>query len=464
MPPEERAEEEQQWLTLLAVLLLTVAAAIRVRALGTTLFEDEVWVANLLRRGHLTPHSYNVPPLFYWIGLFWAQVRGVSDPMLREPAAIFGVLTAAVPLFAPRPLRVRLVWATLLAFSSPLIFYSTRLKQYTLECFAVTLLLVLFLRAWEGDRRRDWIAFFCVAFPSVLVLHTPVFIAASAGLIVLLTRRTRRAALVAGFLIVGAASVAAYFFYMAPGPETTRLHGDMTVWFTVTGRWVNSPASLVSNTAHWTGQAFNLVSFWWIAVGGMLLFWIARERNLALLALAALPPLAVVVASTQHLYPYGETRLMLFCFPAVFLIVAEALSLISSRSILALMLLIPFVFAAIAHDPYNTTYMQVDDLRDLYASVIGGLRPGQKVFADPSYAAPLRYYAPSSARIEFAAVTSPGAPGWYVQRAGRFSYREADLAIRSGSVVAVRIDPVPPPPLTIGPGVSADQSLSKGSK
>jgi hypothetical protein len=428
------------WYAVAAGLLLTLAAAVRFRLLGTTLFEDEVWVANLLHNGGLAPHTYNTPPLFYAIGRFWVSMRGMSDVALREPAAIFGVALCAMPLAAPRPLRVRFVWSLLLAFSSPLLFYSTRLKQYTLEAFVITLLIVLFLRAYEGKGVAMWIAFFLAAAAAVMTLHTPVFPVAAMGAIVVFTRRVRNAPIIAGFVITGALAAFAFYAYMAPGPASVKLHGNMDEWFTATGRWVTSPASFIANSKHWIGQSMNLVPFWWALLVPLMLVWLFVERDLPVVALAALPPLAIVATSMLHKYPYGEVRLMIFCFPALYLAVAEAFSLASRRVPLLLVALAPFVILGVAREPYNSTYMQVDDLRPVVTMIANGHRDGEPVYADPSYAAVLDYYAPAMRKdLRPEIVPAPVGPGWYVQRPSRFTAPNALVILRDRQVVAARV-------------------------
>src|SRR5688500_3498692 len=172
------------WFGIAAAILLVAAAALRFGALDTTLFEDEVWVARLVRGDAVfAPHTYATPPLFYAVNRAWVMARGRSDVALRQPAALFGVVLCAIPLLAPRPFLVRLLWSALLAFSSPLIFYSARLKQYTLEASAVALLIVLFLHAERDQRRRPWIVFFAVSIAAVMTLFSPVFIVFTLGVI-----------------------------------------------------------------------------------------------------------------------------------------------------------------------------------------------------------------------------------------------------------------------------------------
>jgi hypothetical protein len=425
-------DDSDLWYAIAFGAVLVAAAAIRFRALGTTLFEDEVWVANLIRLGGFHPHSYATPPLFYWIERGWTSIRGLSDTALREPAAIFGVALCIVPFFAPLPRLARFTWSALLACSSPLIFYSERLKQYNIEAFAAALLLVLFLRMRESRSARDAVPFFALAAIAVTTLHSPVFLLAAMALLSL-----NRPRLLAGFAVIFALGGVAYFGWLKPGPESLRLHGDMTLLFTQTGRWVSSPSLLASNTIHWIGQSLNLVRFWWLAVPILVPIWLVRERSVVLLLLAALPPVEVAAASALHFYPYGEVRLMIFCFPALFLLIAVALADAARRIPVLMLLLVPVVFSGIRGNVYNDTYMRVYDLRPMFAMIAAGHHPGEVIYADPSFAAPLGYYYPGMASdIRWTAAGSTSLPGWYVQRAS--SLRSASgAALRIGDVIAV---------------------------
>src|SRR5216684_2318369 len=72
-------DDADLWYAIACGVLLAVAAAIRFRSLGTTLFEDEVWVAELVRNGGWHAHSWSTPPLFYAICRGWSSLRGVSN-------------------------------------------------------------------------------------------------------------------------------------------------------------------------------------------------------------------------------------------------------------------------------------------------------------------------------------------------------------------------------------------------
>ena len=427
-------DDADLWFAIACGALLVFAAAIRFRSLDATLFEDEVWVAELVRQGGWHAHSWSTPPLFYAICRGWISLRGVSNVTLREPAAMFGVAVCILPFFAPLPRVSRFAWAALLAFSSPLLFYSARIKQYTLEAFAVTLLIVLFLHIRKRESVIATIAFFIAGAAAVMTLYAPVFVLVSMAIVSI-----RRPRMLGGFIVLFALFALAYLRWLAPGPESIRLHGDMNAYFAANGRWINSPASFLAGTMHWSGQAMNLVRFWWLAVALLIIAWLFRERNLAIAMLAFVPPLIAAAASTIHRYPYGEVRLMIFCFPALYLVIGDAVASIGRRVPLLLLLLAPFVFIGVARDPYNATYMHIDDLRPMFDTILRSHNTNEPIYADPSFAAPLRYQYPAlAASIRSGAQPLPIAPGWYIQYDRRFSSRGATVVMRIGNVIAVR--------------------------
>jgi len=430
-------DDADLWFAIACGALLVIAAAIRFRSLGATLFEDEVWVAELVRHGGWHAHSWSTPPLFYAICRGWSSLRGVSNAALREPAAMFGVAVCALPFFAPLPRVSRFAWATLLAFSSPLLFYSARIKQYTLEAFAVTLLIVLFLHIRKSKSVIATIAFFLAAAIAVMTLYAPVFV-----LVPMAILSIRRPRMLGGFVVLFALFALAYLRWLAPGPESIRLHGDMNAYFAANGRWITSPGSFLAGTMHWSGQAMNLVRFWWLAAALLIITWLFRERNLAITMLAFVPPLIIAAASTIHRYPYGEVRLMIVCFPALYLMIADAVASVGRRVPLLLLLLAPFVLSGVARDPYNATYMHVDDLRPMFDLILRSHDTLEPIYADPSFAVSLRYDYPALATsIHSGTEAMVIGPGWYVQHARGFGSRGARVVMRIGDVIAVRSGP-----------------------
>jgi hypothetical protein len=277
-------------------------------------------------------------------------------------------------------------------------------------------------------------AFFAFSAIIAMSLHSPIFLLVAMALL-----SVRQPRLLGGFALIFVLWGLAYAIWFKPGTETIRVHGDMTLFFAQTGRWISSPSLFVTNTLHWMGESLNLVRFWWLVLPIVVLIWLARERNVVLLLLAAFPPIEAAVASVLHIYPYGEVRLMIFCFPALFLLIAASLA-DAARRIPALMLLLaPFLLAGIAGNPYNDTYMHVDDLRPMYEMIVRSHAPGEAIYADPSFAVPLRYEYPAvSGDVHSGVAKTVTKPGWYIQYVPAFSTGGASVAMRIGGVVAVR--------------------------
>jgi hypothetical protein len=128
---------------------------------------------------------------------------------------------------------------------------------------------------------------------------------------------------------------------------------------------------------------------------------------------------------------------MIFCFPALFLLIAAALANAARRVPVLLLLLAPVIFAGIRGNVYNDTYMRVYDLRPMFAMIVAGHHAGEAIFADPSFAAPLAYYYPGLAGdIRWTAAGTTSLPGWYVQRAASLPNARG-AALRIGDVIAV---------------------------
>jgi hypothetical protein len=432
----EARSDSPLWYAVACAVVLLFAASLRVRGWDASLFEDEVWVAELVRRGGWHGHSYLTPPLFYALQHAWSMVAGVSVPALRALPAFFGLLLAAIPLCATTRDRItRVTWSLLLAASSPLVFYSTRIKQYTLEACLTCALLVLLLHARESRSDLAWYGFFVLAALGVGTLYEPVFVLTGCALVCI-----RRPPLVAAFAVIFGLAVAAYLGWLSPGAESTRLHGDMTAFFGAAGRWVTSPRLFVTGTMHWVGQALNLVRLWWLAVALLVAFWLYVKRDWTLFLLAAVPPLVITMASAFHIFPYGEVRLMIVCFPALYLVLADAIALTARRAPLVLLLVVPFALKTTA---YNDTYMRVDDLRPLYDYVAAN-HGTDRIHATASLAAPLVFHHP-----ELKPFLDEGAgPGWIVgpARSVRGESRLVNRLVIGDSAAARQRDAASAPP------------------
>jgi hypothetical protein len=86
--------------------------------------------------------------------------------------------------------------------------------------------------------------------------------------------------------------------------------------------------------------------------------------------------------------------------------------------------------------------MHVDDLRPMFDLIVRSHVPGQAIYADPSFAASLRYEYPSlGADIHSGTENTVTRPGWYIQRVPPFNPAGTSVVMRIGSVTAARTLP-----------------------
>jgi hypothetical protein len=403
-------------LTTAVVLALVLGgAAARFAERNQTFFGDEMWVLEFVGNGRYVPHAVPQPPLFFFSAVAASRLCGMGEACLRAPAEIAAVLLTLMPLLVWRTTRLLrpagvIVWTAILAFSSPLSFYAARVKQYPLEALGCAVLIWLFQRAAEDGRR--WKTFAAVAAFLVATLHAPVFVLAATGMSVLVSAKSaaERWKLLGMHAALAAVFGAAYFGYMRPGPEVTRYFGDLAEYFTtdLPAFWDGSLSFVFSQTRLWLAQLLNLTRGFAVCACLAGLAWICgmarrRDRHEAALAVVALAPVAIVLlASAVRIYPYGEVRLMIFLLPGIGLALALATQwLVARHKAVAIpaaaamaVLLTMFVVRGVRDDPYNSTYMRIDDLRQGYRYLIEHRQPGTPVVVRAFHARPLLHYVP----------------------------------------------------------------------
>ena len=401
--------------TTAVVLALVIGGAfVRFADREKTYFGDEMWVLEFVENGRYMPHAVPQPPLFFFSAVAASRICGMGEACLRAPAEITAVLLTLIPLLvwwttrALRPAGV-IVWTAILAFSSPVSFYAARVKQYPLEALGCAVLLWLFLRAWEDERR--WKVFAIAAGVLVATLHAPIFVLAAMGMAVLVGARTTRQRVRLAAMHPGLAAVfaVAYFGYLRPGPEVERYFGDLADYFTteLPAFWDGSASFVTSQTRLWLGQFLNITPGFAVALGVAILAWVVsvarrRDRENGAIAIASLAPaVLVLLTSAARLYPYGEVRLMIFLLPGISLAFALAVQwLLDQRRIIAVpsaVVLVAFLAVFILHgarDSYNASYMHIDDLRRLYAHLGAHRQSGAPVVVYAFDIRPLQHYVP----------------------------------------------------------------------
>lgn len=405
--------------TAIVLALVLGGALVRLAARNQTFFGDEMWVLEFVGNGRYVPHAVPQPPLFFFSAVAASRICGMGEACLRAPAELAALLLTLVPFLVWRTTRVLrpmgvIVWTAILAFSSPVSFYAARVKQYPLEALGCAVLLWLFIRACEDERR--WTTFAIVAAVLVATLHAPVFVLVATGIAVLILAESKAERLKPLSMHVALAAVfaIAYFGYMRPGTEVARYFGDLEDYFTadLPGFWDGSPGFVISQTRLWVAQMLNLTRGFAVCLGVAVLAWLwniarRRDRREAAIVVVALVPVGVVLAASAfRLYPYGEVRLMIFLLPGVSLAFALAVQwLLDQRRVIAIpaaavvvALLTMFVVRGVRDDPYNRSYMRIDDLRPAYEHLKAHRRAGTPIVVREFDIRPLRHYVPVETR------------------------------------------------------------------
>lgn len=427
---ETRHQNVTPWFLTCLLLLVFIGTCFRLTYLHGTFFTDEIWVAEFVSSRHYEPHAIPSPPLFFylvkWLMLaFTAFIHG--EALFRIAPFVSGILLMCAPLcFYPLiqsmvDRATAAVWTFLLSFSSPLIFYSARLKQYTLEALSAAVLISLFVYvAQDMPDVRRWRIFLLTSVFFVCSLHSPIFILVSAfaGFALMLfttdrgapaTRRLAARHLMRTYVWIFLAFLFAYYGYLKPGPKVTEYFGDLEQYFSQSGQqyWFDGSFGFLYRMSKlWVGQMFNLAPLFLVVAGISTAYCVfvggSRLFTHALALVCGLPALVVLTASAFHLYPYGEVRLMIFAAPGLYLIVARAFSqMLASRHapirygacIACGAVLFSFTVNGFS-DTYNVSYMKTADMRAVYGVLLERHRPGEKVFVERSDAYALGYYLP----------------------------------------------------------------------
>ncbi|HVS09307.1 MAG TPA: hypothetical protein VMS76_05475 [Planctomycetota bacterium] len=403
----------QQLPLLLIALFATLIAA---RRLEQTFWLDELWVVRLLRDGAASDTP--VPLLFRWLASASGGWLGYDELALRLPALAGLLALLLLPAALPRRQgallgpREAIHWALLCALSSPMLFYAAQAKQYTWDAAVGAALLVAYVR-FERDPAAArplallvagaWLAVLAITPGALLAL--PVLAAAAFRIpwreLDALTRRRHALLLGAGGLLA-AATLGALFAVsesIRAGWESVSLAEWWQPRF-----WDGSLAFVLAGSKHWLGHFLNLLRGGLLLLAAACLVWLARgdgtvRRRALLLALACALVALTLGASAFGLYPYGETRLMLFAAPGVLALFAAGIATIeraAGRWSLVPVALFYALFAwqGVVRDTYDATYMRHRDTREANEAVRALWRPGTAVVAPSAFLLQLEHYHP----------------------------------------------------------------------
>jgi hypothetical protein len=391
--------------------IVAVGGALRVATyLGNrSLWRDEAALAmNIIERsyaGLLRPlDSYQVAPLgFLLLEKTATLVLGGSEYALRLIPLLAGlfslVLFKQVARQCLRPAAVPIALA-FFAFSEKLIYYSSEVKQYSLD--VATALLIIWVafnvRSQELSLARG-AAFGLIGAAAVWFSHPAIFVLAGAGFVLFVQSAVRkdwkRALLICGAGGLWLAGFAAS--YAMSRPAASAVGFFLRFWSDYDAFMPFPPFSIAAAVWLWrsffltlqdpAGFAFPLIAGLALAIGCCVAF---VNRSAKLLLLIAPIPFALI-ASSLHKYPFLE-RLLLWLVPSIVLLIAAGINAVARTSALigtalAIVLLFQPMVRSIGASPSH------EDIKPALAYVRDHWQEGDAIYVQRIVRHPFHYYA-----------------------------------------------------------------------
>ena len=389
--------ETRPWVrSVVPLLILLLAFGLRLaRADDFRLWGDEGWSLYLdsldLRRLTFETGQDIHPPLYHYLGHFWAQAAGWSVLASRYLSIWPGTLVVAMALALGRRLgATRAAWtgAALLSLSPFALQYSQEIRPFTWATLWCTGALYLLLRLADAPRPRAWVGYGLLSLLAAYTSYATAFWFAAHGAI-LLTRRTWRRRLPAWLGVEGIVLLLVLPWLLTFGVQTgAHLEGQGAF----TGRETLSIVALTARTVAGLlagvtlpQPAASVIAGTVLVVAGTGLA-MQRARTRAAAAWGLMLLLPVLALYPVHLrFPWFEPRVLAFCVVPLWLFVAAGLEgwWVRRRwaygAALILIAALSSVGALHYLFRYNRYSPEVEDYVPLIAYVAGHAREGDVV-------------------------------------------------------------------------------------
>jgi hypothetical protein len=423
----------------MAPMLMTLAILFRFRQYlaNRSLWLDEAYLSlNLIHRSTMQlwePLDYHqgAPVGFLLMQKSIINLLGTSEFALRLLPLVAGVLSVCLFYFlAKKTVPAVPLALALFALSPSLIYYSSEVKQYSMDVMAALLLMYLAIES-EWTPRRIAVLGLAGAF-AVWLSHPAVFVLVGIGAVILVHERRPAAA----FLLAAASFVICYFVVLRKLSHDTVL---LTYW---QPNFMPFPPKSFSDLK-WFEDAFfdffgssGALRFTGLAAFAFLVGCISMfRRNKLQLTLLLSPALPALLASGLHKYPFGG-RLTLFLVPVALLLMAEGAEMIRQAVPVAGIVLIGLLLV----DPGLYTFhrflaplkatdrvgvMPTEEIRPVMAYVRTRMQPGDVVYVYGDAHPAFEYYAERSNFPRENLVSHPSGRTWVL-----FSHMESSDAAR----------------------------------
>ena len=346
---QDGAVSDLSFLRRLSVAAVALGCLLRLAEylLDRSLWMDEAYLAlNILHRpfaGLFQPLDYHqgAPTGFLLLQKSAVLLAGTSEyalrliPLLAGVASVFLFYKLATKTLLPNAVAIAI---GLFAISPSLIYYSSEVKQYSID---VAVALVLYCLTIEGSR-SEWKAWRVIATAfagaaAIWISHASIFVLAGSGATLSITTLVRkdwvRLRRVSIICLVWAMSLAACYLV-----ALRRLAADRELLDYWKDSFMPLPPHSLTDFKWFVDSFFGFfntsagLKFIGLAalvsiIGGISIFRKSTERGFLLVA----PAIFTLVASGLHKYPFGG-RLTLFLVPAALLLMAEGAELLRAST------------------------------------------------------------------------------------------------------------------------------------
>ena len=401
--------------------LFVLGAALRLRQyfFNRALWADEAALAlNIIHRtfGQLTlPLEYGqASPIGFLFGVkLFTSLFGNYDTILRLLPLISGLLALLLMGVVAKKLTgwAGLFGLAIFAVNTPLIYYSSELKQYGTDALMALLMLYLAWRCLQpGARPRDFVVLGAAGTLAVWFSHPAAFVVAAVGLTLLFEKLTGKLKIPLLWLILlGLAWTLSfgldYFVSLQHIAASDYLQGYWRKAFMPLPPWDDKRwyeetyFYLVSVTMTSTDWTLGLLAALLAVAGGLSLF--IRQRASALLI--GLTFFLTGLACALQKYPLKD-RFMLFLVPLVLLLLGEALGLLyrvvrrylpryAAPVLPVLLAVYLFSFAGSGLDILRQPRTQAE-IKPVMAALAKNRAPGDTVYVYHTAVKSYLYYAP----------------------------------------------------------------------
>ncbi|HSX49218.1 MAG TPA: glycosyltransferase family 39 protein [Candidatus Saccharimonadales bacterium] len=329
------------------IFVLIFAAIIRFISINQSLWLDEATSALTTKMsladffGKFMPGDFH-PPLYYLALRMWSTLFGTSEVALRSLSLIFGIATIYIVYLIGRELvskQMGIVASVLFATSGLHIYYSQEARMYSMSTFLVTLAVFSFVKIFGKESRAVWWALFSLAIGGIVLTdYLPILIIPVFWVMGIFSYKNIdwwKRFVVSHIIVVvlGTIWLPTFLKQLTSGINVT---STSPAWVNVLGKFSLKEIFLIPVKFEIGRVSFDKYTYIFVVgiltlIFGFLIYTSRKQfKNLRLIWLWLLVPILASLLISLKLPVLNYFR-FLFVLPALYLIIATGITILSKR-------------------------------------------------------------------------------------------------------------------------------------